>query len=360
VIELDYLRKKQLGGTTHPLVFFQLKELFHMLESLCSARIEGNSTTLSEIIENRLVGASAADEKVREILNMEKAMDFIDKNVKSSPLDRAFICELHRLTVNDLTLAPNGEGDQSPGVYRTQNVNIAGSNHKPPEYLQVNDYMDELIRFIAKPASRKYDLIKTAIAHHRFVWIHPFNNGNGRTVRLLTYALLVKQGFHVDTGRILNPTAVFCNDRDKYYDYLSEADSGTAQAMSAWCEYVLSGLKREIEKIDRLTEYNFLKKEIIIPAVAFAREREVITDTEARVLRKTVELGVMQASDIGEFFREKSAPEISRQIARLKKKKMLQPEKEGSRKYIIRFDNNYLLRGIIKSLDEKGFLPIKD
>lgn len=68
----------------------------------------------------------------------------------------------------------------------------------------------------------------------------------------------------------------------------------------------------------------------------------------------------MQASDIGEFFREKSAPEISRQIARLKKKKMLQPEKEGSRKYVIRFDNNYLLRGIIKSLDEKGFLPIKD
>jgi hypothetical protein len=41
-------------------------------------------------------------------------------------------------------------------------------------------------------------------------------------------------------------------------------------------------------------------------------------------------------------------------------RKMLQPEKEGSRKSAIRFDNNYLLRGIIKSLDEKGFLPIKD
>jgi len=360
VIELDYLRKRELGGTTHPLVFFQLKELFHMLESLCSARIEGNRTTLSEIIENRLEGSSSPDEKIREILNMEKAMDFIDKNVKSFPLDRAFICELHRLTVNELTLAPHGEGDQSPGVYRTQNVNIAGSNHKPPEYLQVNDYMDELISFINQPVLPKYDLIKTAIAHHRFVWIHPFNNGNGRTVRLFTYALLVKQGFHVDTGRILNPTAVFCNDRDKYYDHLSKADSGTDQAMALWCEYVLSGLKLEIEKIDRLTQYNFLKKEIMIPAITFAREREVITETEARVLRKTVELGVMQAADIGEFFRDKSAPEISRQIARLKKRKMLQPEKEGSRKYVIRFDNNYLLRGIIKSLDEKGFLPIKD
>jgi hypothetical protein len=55
-----------------------------------------------------------------------------------------------------------------------------------------------------------------------------------------------------------------------------------------------------------------------------------------------------------------NSAEISRQIARLKKRKMLQQEKEGSRKYVIRFDNNYLLRGIIKSLGEKGFLPIKD
>ena len=39
---------------------------------------------------------------------------------------------------------------------------------------------------------------------------------------------------------------------------------------------------------------------------------------------------------------------------------MLAPEKEGARKYLIRFNNNYLLRGIITSLGEKGFLPITD
>ena len=360
VIELDYLRKKELKGTTPPLVFFQLKALFHMLESIGSARIEGNRTTLAEIIENRLAGASSTDEKIREILNMEKAMDFIDENVKTFRLDRAFICELHRLTVKDLTPAPDGEGDKTPGIYRQQTVHIAGSDHKPPDYLQVNDYMDELIRFINQTTSPKYDLIKTAIAHHRFVWIHPFNNGNGRTVRLFTYALLVKQEFHVDTGRILNPTAVFCNDRGKYYQYLAEADPGDDKGITAWCEYVLSGLKQEIEKIDRLTEYDFLKKEIIIPAISYAHEREVITDIESKILRKTAELGIMQASDIGEFFPGKSSPEISRQIARLKSRKMLRPEREGSRKYVIRFDNNYLLRGIMKSLDEKGFLPIKD
>lgn len=142
VIELDYLRKKQLGGTTPPLVFFQLKDLFHMLESLGSARIEGNRTTLAEIIENRLEGASSGDEKYREIINIEEAVNFIDQNAQTVSLNQAFISELHRLTVRNLTPPPRGEGDVTPGVYRQTNVTIAGSNHKPPEYLQVSGYME--------------------------------------------------------------------------------------------------------------------------------------------------------------------------------------------------------------------------
>ena len=36
---------------------------------------------------------------------------------------------------------------------------------------------------------------------------------------------------------------------------------------------------------------------------------------------------------------------------------MLVPEEEGRRKYILRFDNNYLLRGVIHQLGKEGFLP---
>ena len=54
IIELDYLRKKPLGGSTHPNVFFQLKHIFHTLESIGSARIEGNNTTIAEYIETKL------------------------------------------------------------------------------------------------------------------------------------------------------------------------------------------------------------------------------------------------------------------------------------------------------------------
>ena len=70
--------------------------------------------------------------------------------------------------------------------------------------------------------------------------------------------MLVKQGFNVDIGRIINPTAVFCNNRDNYYNYLSLADSGTDENILKWCEYVLKGLKVEIEKIDRLLNFDYL------------------------------------------------------------------------------------------------------
>jgi Fic family protein len=365
IIELDYLRKKPLTGSTHPEVFFQLKHIFHTLESIGSARIEGNNTTIAEYIETKLAENENIDvpPSIQEIQNIENAMAFIEENVNNNPLNRAFISEMHKKIVDGLKPPPKGEGDSTPGQYRKKNLMINKSSHRPPDWLRVDDYMNELFEFINKNDSPKYDLLKIAIAHHRFVWIHPFGNGNGRTVRLFTYAMLVKNGFNVNVGRIVNPTAVFCSNRNDYYSHLAKADNGTSDGILNWAEYVLKGLKEEIEKIDKLIDYGFLRKEILIPALHHSVERKYITGLESQILRKAVdnlENQVMQAGDIKEFFKGKKDSEVSRQIKKLIDKKMLAPEKEGARKYILRFDNNYLLRGIIKSLGEKGFLPVKD
>ena len=360
IIELDYLRKKQLGGTTTPAVFFQLKQIFHTLESIYSARIEGNNTTIAEYIETKLSEETPPNKNIQEILNMEQAMSFIDEHIKDVFFNRAFVSELHKKVVDQLHPSPDGEGDKTPGVYRTVAVNIARSNHKPPEPIQVTNYMDELFAFISHDDAPKFDLLKIAIVHHRFMWIHPFSNGNGRTGRLFTYAMLVKLGFHVDVGRILNPTAIFCNNRQKYYQFLSLADSGKDDDILRWCEYVLAGLKDEIEKIDRLLDYKYLRSEILLPAISHSHERKLITDVETKILKKAVDKQVIQSSDIKEFFIGKAASEISRNISRLRDKKMLMPIEEGTRKYVIRFDNSFLLRGIIKMLGEKSFIAIKE
>jgi Fic family protein len=357
IIELDVLRKRRVLGTTHPDVFLQLKQIFHMLESIGSARIEGNNTTIAEYIETKIDRDEQIPEPVREIKNMEKALEYIDSIGENLILNRDFICELHRIAVENLAPPPVGEGDNTPGFYRPAQVSIKGSQFVPPKPADLQWYMDELFDFVNKPDKPKYDLLKIAIAHHRFVWIHPFSNGNGRAVRLFTYALLIKSGFTLHKERILNPTAVFCSNRRNYYHQLSLADAGTDDGISSWCEYVLTGLRKEIEKIDQLSDYSFLKAKILIPSILLSLDKKFITEIESKILLRTVEEQVLKASHLSGIFKGKLPQEISRNIARLKDKKMLLPEKNGTRKYILRFDNNFLLRAIMQLLSVNNFLP---
>ncbi len=353
VIDLNHLRQKKLEGTTHSALFFQIKSIFQMLESIGSARIEGNNTTLLEYIEKKADQQEDAQENTQEIHNIEKALAFIDDLVEEHPINRAFVSELHKRVVVGL----NQEGDKTPGAYRIHSVKIAKSQHRPPEPHLIVDYMDELFAFIAENSSAKYDLLKVAQAHHRFVWIHPFGNGNGRTVRLLTYAMLIKYGFNVKQGRILNPTAVFCNNRQLYYDYLSQADQGN---IMPWCEYVLDGIKGEIEKIDRLLDYPYLQDKILLPALLDARQQEIITDLEQKILNIAVEKQTIQASDLKRLFQGKAPHDISRRIAILKDKNLLQALEEGKRTYLPCFINNRLMRSMMRVLDRQGFLPFRN
>ena len=216
--ELELLRHLRLETDVHPILFAQLKAIFHMLESLGSARIEGNHTTLADYAESKVEGTQTSTDQLKEINNIEAAIEFIDECLNNGDdITEYFIRELHSLAVAGL----QQEGDRTPGAYRRHNVGIAQSDHLPPDHICVSDYMAELTGFINRADKPKYDLMKIAQVHHRFGWIHPFGNGNGRTVRLLTYALLIKYGFNVQAGeRVLNPTAVFCNDRERYYAML--------------------------------------------------------------------------------------------------------------------------------------------
>jgi len=73
-----------------------------------------------------------------------------------------------------------------------------------------------------------------------------------------------------------------------------------------------------------------------------------------------VEQQVIKACDLKDIFHSKASAEISRQIRRLIDKKMLISEGKGSRKYLISFNNSYLLRSVMHLLGKKGFLPMRD
>jgi len=287
--------------------------------------------------------------------NIERAMSYIDEHIHpGSVLSEMFIRELHDHTVSNL----QREGDSTPGAYRQVPVSIAGASHLPPDFFLVPNYMAELVDFINRDDPPKYDLIKVALAHHRFGWIHPFRNGNGRVVRLLTYLLLIKYGFNVQAGgRVLNPTAVFCNDRDRYYQMLALADSGTMDGMESWCVYVLQGILDELRKVDRLADFSYLQKNILIPALSYAEERRVITRQEAMVLQRAVTSGIAKTGDLTGTLTDLSSGQRTYLIKKLVERRMLQPIKESARQYAIGFSNSMLMRGIIMALSNEGFIP---
>lgn len=353
--DLEHLRRLQIQVTTPLPVFMQLKQVFHVLESLASARIEGNHTTLADYVEAKVIDGPNRSEQLQEIANIEHAMQQVEDSVEpGAPVTEHLLRGLQATIVDGL----KREGDTTPGAYRQGAVKIAQADHLPPEAPQVPDYMTELVAFINRADPPKYDLMKVALAHHRFAWVHPFGNGNGRVVRLLTYTMLIKYGFRVNAvGRLLNPAAVFCADRNAYYARLGDADAGTDEALERWCVYVLSGVRDELTKVDRLADYEHLKAKVLLPAVNYARERQQITPLEQAVLTTAIKAGTVKAGDLEAAMPDLNANQRTYQIRKLVDGGMLQPTKPGARQYSIGFSHNMLLRGVVRALTDEGFIP---
>lgn len=358
ILDLEKLRTKRLGGEIPAHIFFQLKFIFQIMETLGSARIEGNNTTLSEYVEKIIEDDATVDEKHQELSNIEDAISFIEDNTdEETKINRAYISELHKIVTYKLSPPPKGEGSKYPGALRKHNVKIGKSDHKPPSHELLQDNFEEFVDFINKTRLEQNQLLAVAIAHHRFMYIHPFDNGNGRMGRLLNYAFLIKLGFNVKAGRIVNPSSVFYADRDQYYDMLAKADSLKTESILAWSEYFLNGLRNQIEKIDSLTQRDFTQNNILLPAIATALDRKHITDQEAEILRFMIKSPKMsiKSAELSKIGITETAQKTYL-MKKLRDKKMVRPTEEGGRIYTVRFINSYLLRGVTQALNENGFV----
>ena len=353
VVRLERLRTqlKISQGSESPLLD-ELRRLFGHLSSVLSARIEGNRTTIVDALTATSAGNPTADDGIQEILNLEAASQFIDENVGEDFIfTEHFIRTLHTIAVDGL----RREGDKTPGGYRTTHVGISQSAHTPPGPESVSADMHELVDFINPQTLPQNQLLQTAIAHHRFVWIHPFTNGNGRVARLLTYAMLIKQGFTSVSGyRALNPTIVFGADRNLYYEKLSEADSLNDQGIIQWCLYVLQGVERDIEHIIHLSDESKVLNDIYAPALERAYKADHITNSQIAVLLRVAELGVAKSGDVADLIPGSSATR-SQFLKKLVSQNLLIRE-EGTRKYQVCLSNLIAIY-VVRQLDNLGMLP---
>lgn len=361
IVHLEKLRTKILAWDVPPYIFFQLKSIFHKLETLWSARIEWNNTTLTEYVEDLILDApdSKKTSSKQELYNLEQAIKYIEECTwVGTPITRKYISDLHILVTQNLPSPPVWEGSYHPWSRRSHNVQIKNSSHIPPDHVMVPDCMEELFAFINRPYPEKDQLLMMAIVHHRFAYIHPFDNGNGRISRLLNYALLIKLWFQVKQGRLFNPSAVFYTDRNLYYDKLRLADSLSDADILDWSNYFLVWLKNEIEKIDILLQKQYVTKKILWPSLIIAAENKIITNDEYKILHHVIESSHMdvKSEDLDALLWIKNSVSKSRFMSKMKNKWILKAIKENGRIYTINFENNYLLRSIIQTLYKEWFV----
>lgn len=354
IIELQDLRTKAISYSTPTVAFVQLHGLFKIVESLASARIEGNHTTIADYVQDKIEGKNDSQQH-KEISNIEACVKLIDHEFdvnQEFKVSEFFIKQLHGVLTKDLSI----EGSKEPGMYRNHDVSITQSKHKPPEFIKVPEMMKSLFDFINREDPLQADLLKVAIAHHYFVWVHPFDNGNGRMARLLTYIMLKQYGFF--KVLFMNPSAIFCEDRNLYIEYLEKADTGTDENIKKWCDYVLSSLLREHQKIRKLLDKNFLDTKIILPAIQYSFNNKLISEEENAVLRCSVSKNdyIIMLKDLKEIFKDKSDAQITYLTRKMLENHLLR--KESDRKYAINLNAYNLIRGMFESLINENLVNL--
>jgi Fic family protein len=126
------------------------------------------------------------------------------------------ILELQQIAVSGLT--PN------PGQWRRTQVMIEKSAHQPPAAHLVQNLVTEMCDYINDNRHTKTAFHLAAYVMWRHNWIHPFEDGNGRTSRVLSYIVLSLCVGYVLPGSPTIPEQIQ-GDRSGYFKALEDADA---------------------------------------------------------------------------------------------------------------------------------------
>ena len=189
-----------------------LEEWFRIELTYSSNAIEGNTLSRAEtalVVEKGLtIGGKSITEHL-EATNHALALDFIKEQIKRKPSDlkEKDILKIHEIIFDRIDR-------ENAGIYRRVPVRISGSAVVLPNPRKVQALMDDFFSWI-KNETKMHPVELASEAHYRFVTIHPFVDGNGRTARLLMNMILMMKGFP--------PAIIRKNDRLIYIKSLEKA-----------------------------------------------------------------------------------------------------------------------------------------
>ncbi|WP_293342509.1 Fic family protein [Microcoleus sp. CAWBG58] len=173
----------------------ELKKLYDVRFTYNSNAIEGNTLTQSEtelvLTKGITVGGKTLDEHL-EVIGHKEAIDYIENLAqRATEINEWEIKQIHNLILRKIN-------PDEAGCYRTLDVMAAGTNYRyPPHYLLSQLMGDFAIWLNSESALNLHPVEYATMAHYRFVSIHPFRDGNGRSARLLMNLLLIRAGYPI-------------------------------------------------------------------------------------------------------------------------------------------------------------------
>jgi Fic family protein len=202
-------RAATLGSALHPRTARQLASLVRVMNSYYSNLIEGHVTRPRDI-ERALSGDLDADEGRRN-LQIEAAahvrvQEHIDRlfadGALSDPVSPDFLRDLHLRFYEGapeamlLIKADHRSFVMEPGRFRNRpEEDVQVGRHQPPSSERVDAFMQRFSeRYASHGLGAAGKILAIPAAHHRFNYIHPFPDGNGRVSRLMSHAMIQLAG----------------------------------------------------------------------------------------------------------------------------------------------------------------------
>ncbi len=212
-----------------------LKKYFDLELIYNSNAIEGNTLTITEtkvILEDGItIGKGKSLREHLEVINHKEAIDYIDEIVsKDLDITERVIRDLHYIILKSID-------NKNAGEYRKSNVLISGSTHRPVEHFLVKERMDELVKWYKDNKDTMHPIELAAEFHFRYVYIHPFIDGNGRSARLLMNLILMRNVYPITVIRNI--------DREEYMKALEEAS--TKNELNDFIDIISNAVDRSLD-----------------------------------------------------------------------------------------------------------------
>ena len=151
--------------------------------------IEGNRLTLRQtalILKDRVIPSGILASDYHEAVNGKACLEFL-KSYKGE-LNNKFLEKVNEILTKDTDVVYGGR-------IRFFNVGIIGSNHVPPKHKDVKKHLLNMYKWYSANKKKLHPFELATMIHAKLTWIHPFEDGNGRSARAILNWLLIKQDY---------------------------------------------------------------------------------------------------------------------------------------------------------------------